>query len=62
MASGSTHVAWFHHATNDILQTADAKAHGMDTTELDWWPHERQVIESMAVEHYVAGPATLDQQ
>lgn len=62
MATGSTHVAWFHHATNDIPQTAIAEAHGMDTAELDWWPHERQVIELMAVEHYVAGPADLGQQ
>lgn len=35
----------FHHAVNDILETAVAEAHGWDTRDLDWWPNERQMIE-----------------
>jgi hypothetical protein len=37
--------ACFHHAINDILQTASAEPRGWDTTTLDWWPNERQMIE-----------------
>ncbi len=40
----------FHHAVNDILQTAVASARGMDTRDIDWWPTERQMIEWMAEE------------
>lgn len=40
-----------HHAVNDILQTAVAATHGMDTREIDWWPTERQMIEWMARQH-----------
>lgn len=35
----------FHHAVNDILQTAVAGRYGLDTRDLDWWPMERQMIE-----------------
>lgn len=38
-------VACFHHAVNDILQTAVSEPRGMDTTTVDWWPNERQMIE-----------------
>ena len=38
-------VACFHHAVNDILQTAVSEPRGMDTSALDWWPNERQMIE-----------------
>jgi SAM-dependent methyltransferase len=41
----------FHHAVNDILQTAVAAKHGLDTRDIDWWPTERQMIEWMAAEH-----------
>ena len=38
-------VACFHHAVNDILQTAVSEPRGMDTTAIDWFPNERQMIE-----------------
>ncbi|MGI5820147.1 MAG: hypothetical protein ACOX9R_18840 [Armatimonadota bacterium] len=41
----------FHHAVNDILQTAIATARGMDTREIDWWPTERTMIEWMAEQY-----------
>ncbi len=41
-------VACFHHAINDILQTAVAEPRGMDTTAIDWFPNERQMIEWLA--------------
>ncbi len=41
----------FHHAVNDILQTAVAAKYGLDTRDIDWWPTERQMIEWMAEEH-----------
>ncbi|MCY3023466.1 MAG: hypothetical protein NTW87_31185 [Planctomycetota bacterium] len=41
-------VACFHHAVNDILQTAAAEPRGMDTTSVDWFPNERQMIEWLA--------------
>ena len=44
----SVHVVCFHHAINDILQTAVSEPRGMDTTTVDWWPNERQMIEWMA--------------
>lgn len=40
--------ACFHHAINDILQTAVSEARGMDTAAVDWWPNERQMIEWLA--------------
>lgn len=42
---GSVDVACFHHAINDLLQTAVAEPRGMDTRTVDWWPNERQMIE-----------------
>lgn len=44
----SVDVACFHHAINDILQTAVSEPRGMDTATIDWWPNERQMIEWMA--------------
>jgi SAM-dependent methyltransferase len=41
-------VACFHHAVNDILQTAVSEPRGMDTTAVDWFPSERQMIEWLA--------------
>lgn len=41
-------VACFHHAVNDLLQTAVSEPRGMDTTAVDWWPNERQMIEWLA--------------
>ena len=41
-------VACFHHAINDILQTAVSEPRGMDTTAIDWFPSERQMIEWLA--------------
>ena len=49
----------FHHAVNDILQTAVATARGMDTTTIDWWPTERTMIEWMAEEHEAHGLKSL---
>ena len=40
--------ACFHHAVNDILQTAVSEPRGMDTTSVDWFPNERQMIEWLA--------------
>lgn len=45
---GSIDVACFHHAVNDILQTAVSEPRGMDTTAIDWFPSERQMIEWLA--------------
>ncbi len=45
---GSFDVACFHHAVNDILQTAVSEPRGMDTTDIDWFPNERQMIEWLA--------------
>lgn len=47
---GSVDIACFHHAINDILQTAVAEPRGMDTRFVDWWPNERQMIEWLAEE------------
>ncbi len=41
-------IACFHHAVNDILQTAVSEPRGMDTTSVDWFPNERQMIEWLA--------------
>lgn len=43
--------ACFHHAINDILQTACAEPRGMDTTAIDWFPNERQMIEWLAEDY-----------
>lgn len=44
----SLDVACFHHAVNDILETAVSEPRGMDTTAIDWFPNERQMIEWLA--------------
>jgi hypothetical protein len=44
----SIDVACFHHAVNDILQTAVSEPRGMDTRDVDWFPNERQMIEWLA--------------
>jgi len=44
----SIDVACFHHAVNDILQTAVSEPRGMDTTAVDWFPTERTMIEWLA--------------
>jgi SAM-dependent methyltransferase len=48
LAPRSVDVACFHHAVNDILQTAVSEPRGMDTTAIDWFPNERQMIEWLA--------------
>lgn len=45
----------FHHAVNDILQTAVAAPHGWDTRDLDWWPNERQMIEWLDEQYQADG-------
>ena len=52
-------VACFHHAVNDILQTAVSEPRGMDTTTVDWFPNERQMIEWLAED---AEAGLLDQR
>jgi hypothetical protein len=47
----SVDVACFHHAINDLLQTAVAEPRGMDTRAIEWWSNERQMIEWLAEEH-----------
>lgn len=56
---GSYDVACFHHAVNDILQTAVSEPRGMDTTAVDWFPNERQMIEWLAED---AKAGILDQR
>ncbi|MCA1596843.1 MAG: hypothetical protein LC772_10530, partial [Chloroflexi bacterium] len=34
---GSMDIACFHHAINDILQTAVSEPRGMDTRTIEWW-------------------------
>ncbi|MGD0093420.1 MAG: hypothetical protein ABSE73_26200 [Planctomycetota bacterium] len=48
LAPQSFDAACFHHAVNDILQTAVSEPRGMDTTNIDWFPNERQMIEWLA--------------
>ncbi len=50
LPAGSVDVACFHHAINDLLQTAVAEPRGMDTRTVDWWPNERQMIEWLGEE------------
>lgn len=47
-ATGSFDVACFHHAVNDILQTAVSEPRGMDTKQIEWFSCERQMIEWLA--------------
>ncbi len=47
LAPHSFDVACFHHAVNDILETAASEPRGIDTTAIDWFPNERQMIEWM---------------
>lgn len=49
----------FHHAVNDILETAVAEAHGWDTRDLDWWPNERQMIEWLDQQYQADGLAAV---
>lgn len=55
LAPRSVDVVCFHHAINDILQTAVAEPRGMDTAAIDWWPHERQMIEWLAQDYRADG-------
>jgi SAM-dependent methyltransferase len=57
LAPGGVDVACFHHAINDLLQTAVAEPRGMDTRAVDWWPNERQMIEWLAEEYAADGLA-----
>jgi SAM-dependent methyltransferase len=50
----SVDIACFHHAVNDILQTAVSEPRGIDTATIDWWPNERRMIEWLG-EDDVAG-------
>lgn len=56
---GSFDCVCFHHAVNDILQTAVAAPQGMDTRALDWWPNERQMIEWLDAQHQRDGLASV---
>jgi SAM-dependent methyltransferase len=49
----------FHHAVNDILQTAVAAKHGLDTRDIDWWPTERQMIEWLGQQYQEDGLASV---
>jgi SAM-dependent methyltransferase len=44
-------LACFHHALNDLLQTAVAEHKGMDTRAIDWWVEERKMIEWLRCEY-----------
>lgn len=48
LAPASFDAACFHHAINDILQTAVSEPRGMDTASVDWWPNERRMIQWLA--------------
>jgi len=48
LAPRSFEVACFHHAVNDILQTAVSALRGFDTTDIDWFAQERRMIEWLA--------------
>jgi hypothetical protein len=47
VAPGSADAVAFHHAVNDILQTAVADVEQVDTLDLEWWGGERSLIEHM---------------
>lgn len=49
----------FHHAVNDILQTAVAAKHGLDTRDIEWWPAERQMIEWLGQQDREDGLASV---
>jgi SAM-dependent methyltransferase len=49
----------FHHAVNDILQTAVAARHGYDTRDVDWWPNEQMMIEWLGEQHAADGLAAV---
>jgi hypothetical protein len=51
LEAGGFDVACFHHAVNDILQTAVSEPRGMVTREVEWWSNERQMIEWLAEDH-----------
>lgn len=51
--------ACFHHAVNDILQTAVAGRHGLDTRDIDWWPTERKMIEWLGAQWRQDGLASV---
>ena len=42
LAPRSFDIGCFHHAVNDILQTAVSEPRGMDTTQIDWFQSERR--------------------
>jgi hypothetical protein len=47
----SADAACFHHAVNDLLQTAVSEPRGMDTRAIEWWSNERQMIEWLDEDH-----------
>lgn len=57
-ADGAFDAVCFHHAVNDILQTAVAAKHGLDTRDLDWWPAERGMIEWLDQQNRADGLAS----
>jgi hypothetical protein len=57
-APGNFDAACFHHAINDILQTAVSEPRGMDTTTVDWWPNERRMIQWLAEDFAADGLAS----
>ena len=59
LAPRSFDVACFHHAVNDILQTVVSEPRGMDTTQIDWFQSERQMIEWLAED---AGACRLEER
>lgn len=61
LAPRSVDVACFHHAINDILQTAVSEARGLDTATVDWWPQERRMIEWLAEDAAAGQLATRGQ-
>lgn len=48
LPSHSFDIACFHHAVNDILQTAVSEPRGMNTANIDWFSSEQQMIEWLA--------------
>jgi hypothetical protein len=57
--AGSIDVACFHHAINDLLQTAVSEPRGLDTRVIDWWTTERQMITWLGED---AAAGKLDEQ
>ncbi|NPV49313.1 MAG: class I SAM-dependent methyltransferase [Armatimonadetes bacterium] len=58
-AEASFDCVCFHHAVNDILQTAVAARHGYDTRDIDWWPNEQMMIEWLGEQHAADGLASV---